>query len=115
MLLQKDSAAQERRAKNAVTGLTNVSRDEFSHLEHAHLALSVEYGPERVVGVDLRSLFFVLKAVPLDVVPKLFGEFGTGQWRRTNDGSEFVVRLHRPHKGWIQFTFRSLFGFRHKG
>jgi len=55
-----------------------MARDELSHLEHAHLALAVENRSERVVGVDLSPLGFVLKAVLLDVVPKLLGQFGTG-------------------------------------
>jgi hypothetical protein len=91
-----------------------VSGDELRHLEHTHLALSVEYGPKRVVGIDLRSLFLVLKAVPFDVVPKLFRQLGAGQWHRTDDSSELIVRLHGPHKGGIQFAFGSLFSFRHK-
>jgi len=32
-------------------------RDELRHLEHADLALAVEYGPHRVVGVDFWVLF----------------------------------------------------------
>ena len=95
--------------------LTNVSGDELRHLEHANLALSVEHGTKRVVGIDLRSLFLILKTVLFDVVPKLFRELGAGQWRRTNDSSELVVRLHGPHEGGIQFAFGSLFSFRQKG
>ena len=64
----------------AFRDLTNVARDEFGHLEHAHLALAVENRAERIVGVDLRSLGLVLKTVFLDVVPKLLGQFGTRQW-----------------------------------
>jgi len=56
-----------------------VTRDELRHLEHADLTLAVEYGPHRIVGVDLGSLRFVLKTVLLDVVPKLLGKLGTGQ------------------------------------
>src|SRR6202011_5586095 len=55
----------------AIRGLTNVSRDEFRHLEHADLVLAVEYGPHRVVGVDLSSFCLVLWTVPLVVVPTL--------------------------------------------
>jgi len=57
-----------------------MSRDELRHLEHADLALAVEYGPHRVVGVDLGSLRFVLETVLLDVVPELFRKLGTRQW-----------------------------------
>jgi hypothetical protein len=109
------ATASKRRTEECSNGLTNVSGDELRHLEHANLALSVEHGTERVVGIDLRSLFLILKTMLFDVVPKLFREFGAGQWRRTNDRSELVVRLHGPHKGWIQFAFGSLFSFRHRG
>jgi hypothetical protein len=57
--------------------LTDVTRDELGHLEHADLALAIENRSERVVGVDLSPFGFVLKAVFLDVVPKLLGQFGT--------------------------------------
>jgi hypothetical protein len=85
--------------------LTNVARDELRHLEHADLALAIENRSERVVGVDLRSFRFVLKAVLLDVVPKLLGQFGTGQRRGANDSSELVVRLDRSHEGGIGLAF----------
>jgi hypothetical protein len=62
----------------ANSALFYMPRDEFGHLEHADLALAVENRSERVVGVDLSSLGFVLKAVLLDVVPKLLSQFGTG-------------------------------------
>jgi hypothetical protein len=89
-------------------------RDEFRHLEHAHLALAVEYRPESVVGVNLRSLLFVLKAIFLDVIPKLLSELRTWDWFRTYNGREFLVGLHRPHEGGIRLAFgRSFCGFRH--
>ena len=46
--------------------------DQLGHLEHADLALAIEDGAERVVSVDLGSLFLVLETVLLDVVPELF-------------------------------------------
>ena len=52
-----------------------MARDELGHLEHADLALAVEHWLERIVSIDLRSLFLVLQSVLLDVVPKFFGEF----------------------------------------
>ncbi len=51
----------------------------LGHLEHAHLALAVEYRPERVISVDLSSLLFILQTMPLDIIPKLFRKLGTGQ------------------------------------
>ena len=93
-----------------------MSGDELRHLEHADLALAIEHRPERFVRVDHGSLFLILTTILLDVVPKLFGELGTWEWSRTNNGGEFVVWLHRPHEGWIRLAFgRSLFGFRHTG
>ena len=80
-------------------------RDELGHLEHADLALAVENRSERVVGVNLRLFGFVLKAVLLDVVPKLFGHFGTGQWSRADDSGELVIRLDRSHEGGIRLAF----------
>ena len=59
---------------NGNRGLSDVARDELGHLEHADLALAVKNRSERIVGVDLRSLGFVLKTVLLDVVPKLLGQ-----------------------------------------
>ncbi len=93
-----------------------MSGDELRHLEHADLALAIEHRPERFVRVDHGSLFLILTTILLDVVPKLFGELGTWEWSRTNNGGEFVVWLHRPHEGGIGLAFgRSLFGFRHTG
>ena len=90
--------------------------DEFRHLEHAYLALAVEYRPERVVRVDHSSLFLVLTTVLLDVVPELLGELGTRDRLRTDNCGQFVVGLHGFHEGGIRLAFgRGLFGFRHRG
>ena len=99
------AGAPERQQFAANPSLTNVARDELGHLEHADLALAVENRAERVVSVNLRSLGFVLKAVLLDVVPKLFGQFGTGQRCRTDDSGELVIRLDRSHEGGIGLAF----------
>ena len=82
-----------------------MARDELGHLKHADLALAVENRSERIVGIDLSSLSLVLKAVLLDVVPKLLCQFGTGQWRRADDSGELVVRLDRSHEGGIRLAF----------
>src|SRR5205823_13640194 len=66
--------------QTATRGLANVARDELRHLEHADLALAVENRSERIVGVVLGSLRFVLKTVLFVVVPELFGKLGTRQW-----------------------------------
>ena len=95
----------------------NMSGDQLRHLEHADLALAIEDGPERVVRIDLRSLFLVLQTVLLDVVPEFLGELGTWQRFRTDDCGKLVVGLHRSHEGGVRFAFgRSfLLGFRHRG
>jgi hypothetical protein len=91
-----------------------MARDELCHLEHANLALAVEYRAERVVRVDHGSLFLILTTVFLDVIPKLLGELRTWDWFRTYNGREFLVGLHRPHEGGIRLAFgRSFCGFRH--
>ena len=92
-----------------------MSGDEFSHLEHAYLALAVKYRPERVVRVNHRSLLFVLTTVLLDIVPELLGELGTRQRLRTDNCRQFVVGLDWSHEGGVRLAFGSCFGFRHKG
>ena len=82
-----------------------MARDKLGHLEHTDLALAIENRPERIVSVDLSSLCLVLKAVLLDVVPKLLGHFGTGQRCRTDDSGELVIRLNRSHEGGIRLAF----------
>ena len=52
--------------------------NELGHFKHTDLALAIENRSQRIVSVDLSSLCFVLKAVLLDIVPKLLGQFGTG-------------------------------------
>jgi hypothetical protein len=93
------------RGQTAIRSLTNVARDELRHLEHADLALAVEYGPHRVVGVDLGSLRFVLKTVFLNIVPKLLGKLGTRQRLRADDSGELVVGLDWSHEGGIGLAF----------
>ena len=114
MALPTTIARHRNAGPKAISDLANVSRDELGHLEHADLTLAVEYRSERFIGIDHGSLFLVLTTILLDVVPKLLGELGTWEWSRTNNGREFVVWLHRPHKGGIGLALgRSLFGFRH--
>jgi len=67
-----DSPTRQRRATGGNPDLLQMLRDEFGHLEHAHLALAIKYRPERVVGVDHDSFLFVLQTALLDVGPKLF-------------------------------------------
>ena len=92
-----------------------MSGDEFGHLEHAHLALAVEYRPERFIRINHGSLFLVLTTVLLDVFPKLLGELGTRDGFGTDHRGEFVIGLDRPHEGGVRLAFGRSLGFRHKG
>src|SRR5262245_24137280 len=67
-----NSPTRQRRAIGGNPDLAQMFRDEFGHLEHAHLTLAVKYRLERVVGVDHDFFLFVLQTTPLDVCPKLF-------------------------------------------
>ena len=92
-------------------------RDKLRHLEHADLALAIEDWLQRIVGIDLGSLLFVLEPIFLDVIPKFFGELGTWQGLGTDNFRKFFVWLDRPHEGGIRFAFgRGLGGggFGHK-
>src|SRR5947207_2673797 len=93
------------RDRVAIRRLSNMARDELRHLEHADLALAIKYRAKVIVGIDLRSLGFVLKTVLLDVVPELLGELRTGQRLRTHDSRELVVGLDWSHEGGIGFAF----------
>src|SRR5262245_66069476 len=90
-------------------------RDEFGHLEHAHLALAIKYRLELVVGVDHDSFLFVLQTTPLDVCPKLFCKLRPRERLRTDDGSKLIVRLARRHDGGSRFALASVFGSRPGG
>src|SRR5207237_4209139 len=94
----KTSPAQNAGLRNQPKDLFDVSGDELGHLEHADLALTVEHGPERIVGIDHRPLFLILATVLLDVVPELLGEFGAWDRFRADDRGEFIIGLHRPHE-----------------
>ncbi len=94
-----------RGVQTTICGLADMTRDELRHLEHADLALAVENRSERIVGVDLGSLRFVLKTVLLDVVPELLSKLRTWQRLRANDKGELVVGLDWPHEGGIGFAF----------
>lgn len=88
-------------------------RDEFGHLEHAHLTLAIEHRPELVVGVDHDPFLLVLQTTLLDVCPKLFCKLRPRERLRTDDGRKLIVRLDRLHEGGIRFALGSFFGFRH--
>jgi len=98
--------------------LFNVPGDQFGHLEHADLTLAIEDWLEGVVRVDHGSFLLILTTVFLDVIPKLFREFGARQWLRANNGGKLFVGLHWSHESSIRFAFGGALagsGFRHRG
>jgi hypothetical protein len=92
-----------------------MARDQLRHLKHADLAFAVKYRLQRIVGVNLRSLFLVLQPVLLDVIPKLLGQFGTRNGFRPDDNGKFIIRLNRSHEGGVGLAFGRSLGFRHRG
>ena len=90
--------------------LEDMARDEFRHLEHAHLFLAIEDGLEGVVGIDQGLFLFVLKFVFLDVIPELLGEFAAWERFRSDDDCELLVRLDGLHECGVWFT-GGFFGF----
>ena len=94
--------------------LADVSGDKLSHLEHTDLALAVKYRLEILVRVNLRSLFLILKAVLLDVIPKLLGQFRARERLGADNIRELIIGLHRPHEGGVRLTLGRRFGFRHR-
>ncbi len=81
-------------------------RDKFGHLEHRHLGLATKHSFQRCVGIDIPSVFFVLKIVLLDVIPEFFGELATGGGSGTYHRCEDRVGLYRFHECGIWFALR---------
>ena len=66
-------------------------RNELGHFEHTDFRLATENSLEVVIGVDHRSGHLILQAVFLDIDPELLGDFGSGQWLRTDHGGQSVA------------------------
>jgi len=92
-----------------------MSRDEFGHLEHADLALAIEYRPQSIVRINHGPFLFVLQTILLDVIPEFFGELRTREWFRTDNGGKFIVRLYRSHERGIRLALGRSFCFGHRG
>src|SRR5690348_8302465 len=52
----------------------------LSHLEHRDDLLAVEYRQQSFVCADVALFLGILELVFADVLPKLFGQFGPGEW-----------------------------------
>jgi hypothetical protein len=95
--------------------LADVPGDQLGHLEHTDLALAVKYRLKIVVRINLRSLFLILKAVLLDIIPKLLGHFRAREGLGSDNSRKLIVGLHRPHEGGVRLALGRSLGFRHKG
>jgi hypothetical protein len=89
--------------------LFEMSRDQFRHLEHAHLTFAVENFPQRFVGIDHGSLFLILATVLLNVGPQLFGYLRARKRFGTDNCGKLCVGLDWPHKRGVRLSFRSCF------
>jgi hypothetical protein len=56
-------------------------------------------GSNSVAVVDQSPLLLVLELVLLDVIPKLFGQFGSGEWVFADHCGQYGVGLHGFAKG----------------
>jgi len=78
-----------------------VSRDQFGHLEHGYLILTVEYCLQLVVSDDFTPVRWVLQIVRFDVIPKLLGQFRTGQGIRPNYCRKRRIWSYRFHESRV--------------
>jgi len=91
-----------------------VTGDQLRHLKHGDALLAVKYDLERVIRIDLGPLLRVLQLVLLDVVPKFFGEFTTGDGLGADDFGQSFIRLDGLHQSWIDFASGGFLGCRHE-
>jgi hypothetical protein len=85
--------------------LFEMPRDEFSHLEHAHLLFAIEDGLQAFVSIDQGSLLFVLQFMLANVDPKLLGQLGSRKRCSADNFGQQIIRLHRLHEGRTGFPF----------
>jgi hypothetical protein len=69
-------------------------RDKFGHLKHADLLFAVEDRFQVLVGIDQSLFLFILQFSLADIVPELFGQFGTGQGLGTDNLGQHLIRLN---------------------
>src|SRR6202022_1806560 len=96
--------------KNAIRAATESIKQEinpkilravqsYSHLEHRDNLLGVEYRQKFFVSGDVAFTLGILELVFADVLPKLFGEFGPGEWVFADHCGQCGVGLHGFAKG----------------
>src|SRR5690349_15844469 len=85
--------------------LFHVFADQLGHLEHRDGFLAAENCFQRVVSVDVGSLFLVLEPLLLDVGPQFLGDLGARNRLGADHHAESGVRLHRFHECRVRFSF----------
>src|SRR5208283_2957663 len=78
-----------------------VAVHKLSHLEHRDNLLAVEYRQESFVCADVALFLGILELVFADVLPKLFGQFGPGEWVFADHCGQCGVGLHGFAKGFL--------------
>ena len=71
----------------------------LSHLEHRDDLLAVEYRQQSFVCADVALFLGILELAFADVLPKLFGQFGPGEWVFADHCGQCGVGLHGFAKG----------------
>src|SRR6516164_1431547 len=71
----------------------------LSHLEHRDNLLAIEYRQQLFVCADVALILGILELVFANVLPKLFGQFGPGEWVVSDHCGKRGVGLHGFAKG----------------
>ena len=71
----------------------------LSHLEHRDDLLAIEYHQQLFVCVDVALILGILELVFANVLPKLFGQIGPGEWIVSDHCGKRGVGLHGFAKG----------------
>src|ERR1700688_2926581 len=71
----------------------------LSHLEHRDNLLAVEYRQYSFFCADVSLFLGILELVFADVLPKLFAQFGPGEWVFADHCGQCGVGLHGFAKG----------------
>ena len=84
----------------------------LSHLEHRDNLLAIEYRQQLFVCADVALILGILELVFANVLPKLFGQFGPGEWVVSDHCGKRGVGLHGFAKG--VFGSGGFLGGRHR-
>ena len=94
------------------TSADKVPVHKLSHLEHRDDLLAVEYRQQLFVCADVALILGILELVFANVLPKLFGQFGPGEWVFSDHCGKCGVGLHGFAKG--VFGSGGFLGGRHR-